>query len=124
MDSALHAKHYVTWDVSHESDLGYHRYFAPRAFAALARPLPRVPRRPPRAAPPLPAGAAPPRPAPVIRDAGAGVANLGADFEDAGGFSTKDVSVVLRVLAVVRHERYQIGSQECCFSVNFAVKSI
>jgi hypothetical protein len=70
-------------------------YFAPRPFAALARPLPRVPRSPPRAAPPLPAGPAAPRAAPAIRDAGAGVANFGVDFEDVGGFSTKDVSVVL-----------------------------
>lgn len=74
-------------------------YFAPRPFAALARPLPRVPRRPPRAAPPLPAGPAAPRPAPPIRDAGAGVANFGADFEDVGGFSTNDVSVVLKCIS-------------------------
>jgi hypothetical protein len=72
-------------------------YLAPRPFAALARPLARVPRRPPRAAPPLPAGA--PRPAPpAIRD-GAGVENLGVGFEDVGGFSTNDVSVVLLPLA-------------------------
>ena len=69
-------------------------YFTPRLFAALARPEPRVPRSPPRAAPPLPAGA--PLPAPPILDAGAGVENLGVAFEDVGGFSTKDVSVVLR----------------------------
>ena len=78
---------------------GYHSgylYFAARHFA-LARPLPRVPRRPPRAAPPLPA-AAPRPPAPAIRD-GAGVENLGVGFEDVGGFSTKDVSVVLCPLA-------------------------
>jgi hypothetical protein len=76
-------------------------YLAPRPFAALARPLPRVPRRPPRAAPPLPA-AAPPRPgAPAIREAGAGVENLGVGFEDVGGFSTKDVSVVLQPLAMI-----------------------
>jgi hypothetical protein len=86
---------YAASDVRRESYRGYHRYFAPRPFAALARPLPRVPRRPPRAAPPLPAGPTAPRPAPPIREAGAGVANLGADFEDVGGFSTKDVSVVL-----------------------------
>lgn len=71
---------------------GYLLYFAPRGFAALARPLPRVPRSPPRAAPPLPAGT--PLPAPAIRE-GAGVANLGVAFEDVGGLSTKDVSVVL-----------------------------
>jgi len=70
-----------------------------RPFAALARPLPRVPRSPPRAAPPLPAGAAPPRPAPAIREAGAGVANFGVGFEDVGGFSTKDVSVVMNVVS-------------------------
>ena len=69
-----------------------------RPFAALARPLPRVPRSPPRAAPPLPAGAIPPR-LPPIREAGAGVANFGVAFEDVGGFSTKDVSVVLTRLA-------------------------
>ena len=74
--------------------LGYLRYFAPRGFAALARPLPLVPRRPPRAAPPLPAGAPiPPRPA--IRD-GAGVENFGVAFEDVGGLSTNEVSVVLQ----------------------------
>ena len=69
-------------------------YFTPRLFAALASPEPRVPRSPPRAAPPLPAGA--PLPAPPVLDAGAGVENLGVAFEDVGGFSTKDVSVVLR----------------------------
>ena len=89
---------FVAVDVRHESYWGI-IYFAPRPFAALARPLPRVPRRPPRAAPPLPAGPAAPRPAPAIREAGAGVANLGADFEDVGGFSTKDVSVVLKIIS-------------------------
>ena len=79
---------------------GFYLAPAPRPFAALARPLPRVPRRPPRAAPPLPA-AAPPRPgAPAIRD-GAGVENLGVGFEDVGGFSIKDVSVVLQLSAVI-----------------------
>jgi hypothetical protein len=72
---------------------GFIYYFTPRLFAALASPEPRVPRSPPRAAPPLPAGA--PLPAPPILDAGAGVENLGVAFEDVGGFSTKDVSVVL-----------------------------
>lgn len=75
-------------------------YFTPRPFAALARPLPRVPRIPPRAAPPLPEGAEPPRGAP-IRDAGAGVENLGVGFEEVGGFSTKDVSVVLDSKSVI-----------------------
>jgi hypothetical protein len=73
---------------------GVSLYLTLRPFAALARPLPRVPRSPPRAAPPLPAGAIPPR-LPPIREAGAGVANFGVGFEDVGGFSTKDVSVVL-----------------------------
>lgn len=72
-------------------------YFTPRLFAALASPEPRVPRSPPRAAPPLPAGA--PLPAPPILDAGAGVENLGVAFEDVGGFSTKDVSVVMNVVS-------------------------
>jgi len=76
-------------------EYGYIGYLTPRDFAALARPLPRVPRSPPRAAPPLPAGT-PPRLALVILDAGAGVANLGVALEDVGGLSTKDVSVVLR----------------------------
>lgn len=76
---------------------GYLRYLIVRPFAALASPLPRVPRAPPRAVPPLAAGGAiPPRPA--IRDAGAGVENFGVGFEDGGGLSTKDVSVVLRQL--------------------------
>lgn len=72
--------------------LGYLDYFTLRPFAALARPLPRVPLNPPRAVPPLPAGA--PRPAPAILD-GAGVENFGVALEDVGGLSTKDVSVVL-----------------------------
>jgi hypothetical protein len=33
-----------------------------------------------------------------MRDAGAGVENLGVAFEDVGGFSTKDVSVVLSTI--------------------------
>jgi len=78
-------------------------YFTPRDFAALAKPLPRVPRRPPRAAPPLPA-AAPPRLAPAILDAGAGVANFGVALEDVGGLSTKDVSVVLQAVSHRPHE--------------------
>lgn len=73
--------------------MGYIDYFTPRGFAALARPLPLVPRRPPRAVPPLLAG--PPRLAPAILDAGAGVENLRLAFDDVGGLSTKDVSVVL-----------------------------
>jgi hypothetical protein len=81
------------------SHYGYH--LAPRPLAALARPLPRVPRRPPRAAPPLPAAAPPRLGAPAIREAGAGVENLGVAFEDVGGFSTKDVSVVLQPLAMI-----------------------
>ena len=63
---------------------------------ARASPLPRVPRNPPRAAPPRAAGPAPPRfDDPAIREAGAGVENLGVALEDAGGLSTKEVSVVL-----------------------------
>lgn len=63
---------------------------------ARASPLPRVPRNPPRGAPPRAAGAAPPRfDDPAIREAGAGVENLGVALEDAGGLSTKEVSVVL-----------------------------
>jgi len=83
----------------YKSDSGYHRYRTLRPFAALARPLPRVPRSPPRVAPPLPADAVPPRLAPAIREAGAGVANFGG-FDDVGGFSTKDVSVVLQQSAI------------------------
>jgi len=63
---------------------------------ARASPLPRVPRTPPRAAPPRAACPAPPRfDDPANREAGAGVENLGVALEDAGGLSTKDVSVVL-----------------------------
>lgn len=58
-------------------------HFAVLGFAARARPLPRVPLSPPRAAPPLPAGGAMP-PRPPIRDAGTGVENLEV-LEDAGG---------------------------------------
>jgi hypothetical protein len=70
------------------------RYLAPRGFA-LARPLPRVPRRPPRATPPLLAGGTPPRIAIREVGAGAGVENFEVAFEE-GGLSTKDVSVVLQ----------------------------
>jgi hypothetical protein len=35
-----------------------------------------------------------------MREAGAGVANFGVAFEEAGGLSTKDVSVVLQILAI------------------------
>jgi hypothetical protein len=84
--------------------IGYLRYLAPRGFA-LARPLPRVPRRPPRAAPPLPAGGTPPRVA--IREVGAaavaGVENFEVAFEE-GGLSTKEVSVVLQTLANTKPE--------------------
>ena len=76
---------------------GYLNYLTPRPFAALASPLPRVPRAPPRAVPPRAEGI-PPRPAPPIRDAGAGVENFGGGLEDVGGLSTNDVSVVLRRL--------------------------
>jgi hypothetical protein len=63
---------------------------------ARASPLPRVPRNPPRAAPPRAAGPAPTRfDDPAIREAGAGVKNFGVALEDAGGLSTKEVSVVL-----------------------------
>ena len=63
---------------------------------ARASPLPRVPRKLPLVAPPRAAGAAPPRLGAVAtRDVGAGVENLGVAFEDVGGLSTKDVSVVL-----------------------------
>lgn len=74
--------------------MGYIHYFTLRPFAALARPLPRVPRNPPRAAPPLPAGADPPLP--PILEAGAGVENFEVALEDVGGLSMKDVSVVLQ----------------------------
>ena len=78
------------------SETAYH--LAPRGFA-LASPLPRIPRPVPRAAPHL-------APAPVSvpprllatelgRDERAGVENFGVAFEEAGGFSTKEVSVVL-----------------------------
>jgi hypothetical protein len=73
---------------------GYLHYLTLRPLAALAKPLARVPRTPPRAVPPLAAGAAAPR-----RDAGAGVENFGVAFEDKGGFSTNEVSVVLGALA-------------------------
>lgn len=78
----------LNWGISHI-------YLTARPFAALANPLPRVPRAPPRAAPPLAEGI-PPRPALAPRDAGAGVENLGVALEDVGGFSTNDVSVVLQ----------------------------
>lgn len=54
---------------------------APRAIP-LARPLPEVAARP--AIPPL-----------VALEGGAGVENLEETLEDVGGFSTKEVSVVL-----------------------------
>jgi len=69
-------------------DFGDHHL--PLGFAALASPLPLVPLNPPLAAPPLPA--IPPR-VPILD--GAGVENLGVGFEDVGGLSTKEVSVVL-----------------------------
>jgi hypothetical protein len=72
-------------------------HLAPRGLA-LASPLPRTPLPNPRADPPLaaPRTSVPPR---LLRPDGglavdAGVANFEMDFED-GGFSTKDVSVVL-----------------------------
>lgn len=121
----------LLWEEGLTSQLGgYLRYFTPRPFAALARPLPRVPRSPPRAAPPLPAaGALPPRGAP-IRDAGAGVENLGVGFEEVGGFSTKDVSVVLCASkTAVSHMVWPGGSSrislhECCLAVYLAAKPI
>jgi hypothetical protein len=68
---------------------------------ARASPLPRAPRILPLAAPPRAAGTAPPRlGGPATRDVGAGVENLGVAFEDVGGLSTKDVSVVLMGVAV------------------------
>lgn len=82
---------------------GYH-YLKLRPFAALARPLARVPLTPPRAVPPRPDGPIPPRLALPILDAGAGVENFGVGFEEAGGFSTNDVSVVLKTTVKVRHE--------------------
>jgi len=66
------------------------------AHLILPRPLPRVEPRAIPLARPLPAGA--PRPAmpPLATfDGGAGVENLEETFEEVGGFSTKDVSVVL-----------------------------
>lgn len=72
----------------------YLHYLKPRVFAALASPLARVPRTPPRAVPPLAEGIPVPRPEPAVRDAGAGVENFDVAFEDTG-LSTKDVSVVL-----------------------------
>ena len=65
---------------------------------ALARPLPLVPLPIPRPNPPRapPVALAPPRllsPDGSL-EVGAGVVNLEVDFED-GGFSTKEVSVVL-----------------------------
>jgi hypothetical protein len=83
-----------------ETTIEAHIYLTLRPFAALARPLPRVPRRPPRDAPPLPAGAEFPRLEPPIREAGAGVENfLGVALEDVGGLSTKEVSVVRKVVS-------------------------
>ena len=78
---------------------GIFHYFALRLFAALARPLARVPRIPPRAAPPLPEGAIPPR-VPMLVP-GAGLENFGVAFEDCGGLSTKDVSVVLQKFSYI-----------------------
>jgi len=79
------------------SSTWYHLTLCP---FALASPLPRVPRDPPLAAPPLPDGAAPPRleELPTLED-GAGVANFGAAFDEVGGLSTKDVSVVMKVVS-------------------------
>lgn len=86
---------------------GYRHYFAPRGFAALASPLPRVPRNPPRELPPRLDTL--PLPAPLaIRDAGAGVVNLGVglSLEGVGGLSTKDVSVVLERISYELQCRY------------------
>lgn len=68
---------------------------------ALAKPLPRAPRYPPLGMPPLPVDDAPPRPgAPAILEAGTGGVYLGVAFDDVGGLSTNDVSVVLNVHVV------------------------
>lgn len=78
------------------SKTAYHR--APCGFA-LAKPLPRIPRPVPRVAPPLAPVpiSAPPRllATELGRDERAGVENFGVAFEEAGGFSTKEVSAVL-----------------------------
>lgn len=63
---------------------------------ALAKPLPRAPRYPALGIPPLPVDDVPPRlDAPAILEAGTGAVYLGVAFEDVGGLSTNDVSVVL-----------------------------
>ena len=73
-------------------------HLAPRGLA-LASPLPRAPRPMPRVAPPLTPGPCSPPPrllGPTLeRDVDTGVEKFGVAFEDAGGFSTKEVSVVL-----------------------------
>lgn len=108
------------WLLGYDQILGVSLYRTLRPFAALARPLPRVPRSPPRAAPPLPEGAIPPR-LPPVREAGAGVANFGVAFEDVGGFSTNDVSVVLDNQHSQSHPTWSI-LQKGGFSINLAVK--
>lgn len=55
---------------------------------------------------PLGRGMPPPRPVVVPRFLGAGVENLDDGFELAGGFSTKDVSVVLRAC---QHQHVAVG---------------
>lgn len=68
-------------------------HLIPRGFA-LANPLPLAPRAAPRPVPPLPV-VPPPLFSPELGLAGgAGVANFD-DLDDTGGFSTKEVSVVL-----------------------------
>jgi hypothetical protein len=68
---------------------------------ARASPLPRIPLTLPLVEPPLANEPVVPRDeAPAKCGAGAGVMNFGVALEDAGGLSTKDVSVVLREMHV------------------------
>lgn len=80
-------------------DARHHVYYLAPLGLALARPLPRIPRPVPRAVTPLAAPRLSDPPRLLSPDAGrlvvAGVTNFDADF-DGGGFSTKDVSVVLQ----------------------------
>ena len=71
-------------------------------FILPPRPLPRVEPRAIPLARPLPAEAPLPEIPPLVTfDGGAGVENLEETLDEVGGFSTKDVSVVLSPLSLL-----------------------
>jgi len=93
-------------------------HLTPRGFA-LASPLPLVPRAAPRPMPPLPA-VPPPLLSPELGLAGgAGVANFD-DLDDTGGFSTKEVSVVLMPPSQFKFDAHAKSYlHECSLSIEF-----